>query len=596
MSLQDLKVGSRLSLGFSTILVLMLIAVVGTFMALTSVETKVAHVSAESLPFTLLAERMAYNVIQVQQFLTDASATKTREPIEESAANREEFLAGLESFREMYRREHDQQSLDMLTDLEDFFNEFFQTGLAMTDAYIEQGTAAGNRIMVDFDAAAIEAKRRVDLFLQQQIDEIKAGNTAIMTASQRVKKLQVVLGVLALVIGMLITWIITRSIVRPLAESVRVAGDLAVGKLDMRIDASRKDEMGMLLRAMQEMVASNQQVAAAAGEIAAGNLRVTVTPRCAEDVLSLALQKMLERLTDVIGNVKMAAANVSSGSQALSAASEEMSQGATEQASSAEEASASIEEMNANIRQNADNAQQTEGIAVKTARDAEEGGKAVADTLAAMKEIAAKIMIIEEISRQTNLLALNAAIEAARAGEHGKGFAVVAAEVRKLAERSQLAAGEISTLSVSSVGVAEKAGGLLQEIVPNIRKTAELIQEISAAGKEQDSGADQIGKSIQQLDMIIQQNASSSEEMASTAEQLSTQSEALEAIISFFKVDLDASRPPAEPRKVIGIARKTAAEPKRTRPRDAVVKRAAAGVDINLEAGADPLDDEFERF
>ena len=225
-----------------------------------------------------------------------------------------------------------------------------------------------------------------------------------------------------------------------------------------------------------------------AEEIAKGNLTVEVELASEKDQLGKALQNDGDAsLNEIIGQVMSSADNVASGSQAMSSSSEEMSQGATEQAASAEEASSSIEEMTANIRQNADNALQTEKIAVKAASDAREGGAAVSETVAAMKEIAGKIIIIEEIARQTNLLALNAAIEAARAGEHGKGFAVVAAEVRKLAERSQVAAGEINQLSVSSVDVAEKAGTLLNAIVPNIQNTAELVQEIAAASREQDS-------------------------------------------------------------------------------------------------------------
>jgi methyl-accepting chemotaxis protein len=214
-----------------------------------------------------------------------------------------------------------------------------------------------------------------------------------------------------------------------------------------------------------------------------------------------------------------------------------MSQGTTEQAASAEEASSSIEEMNATIKQNADNASQTEKIALKSAADAEESGKAVTEAVTAMKEIAGKISIIEEIARQTNLLALNAAIEAARAGDHGKGFAVVAAEVRRLAERSQAAAGEISKLSASSVQVAELAGSMLLKLVPDIQKTSELVQEISAASKEQAGGADQINLSIQQLNQVVQQNAGAAEEMSSTAEELSAQAEQLQETIMFFKLD-----------------------------------------------------------
>jgi methyl-accepting chemotaxis protein len=253
-------------------------------------------------------------------------------------------------------------------------------------------------------------------------------------------------------------------------------------------------------------------------------------------MMNSAMVQMVEKLRSVVSDVKAAAANVASGSVQMSSSSEEMSEGATEQASSAEEASASVEEMSANIRQNADNAQQTENIAMKSSADAKEGGKAVNETLKAMKEIAEKITIIEEIARSTDLLALNAAIEAARAGEHGKGFAVVASEVRKLAERSKKAAGEISKLSSSSVAVAESAGEMLEKLVPNIQKTAELVQEISAASNEQATGAEQINQSIQQLDQVIQHNASISEELNATAEELASQAEQLQSTIGFFRI------------------------------------------------------------
>ena len=249
------------------------------------------------------------------------------------------------------------------------------------------------------------------------------------------------------------------------------------------------------------------------------------------------IKTTVDRLKGVVGDVLSTADNVSSGSQQLSSTSQELSQGATEQASSIEETTSSMEEMSSNIEQNADNASQTEQIAVKVSKDAKESGEAVADAVVAMKEIANKISIIEEIARQTNLLALNAAIEAARAGEHGKGFAVVAAEVRKLAERSQVAAGEISELSGTSVEVAERAGQMLEHLVPDIQKTSELVQEISAASGEQNSGVEQINGAIQQLDQVIQQNASATEEMASTAEELSAQAQQLQTAIQFFKVN-----------------------------------------------------------
>lgn len=334
-------------------------------------------------------------------------------------------------------------------------------------------------------------------------------------------------------------------------------------------------------------------------KVATGDLTLKLeTTSKNKDSVFGSVKEMIDNLKSVVETVQAASGNVASGSQELSASSEEMSQGATEQAAAAEEASSSMEQMAANIRQNADNAMQTEKIAGKSAVDAQKGGESVAKTLEAMKDIAGKISIIEEIARQTNLLALNAAIEAARAGEHGKGFAVVAAEVRKLAERSQHAAAEISDLSGSSVEVAEQAGEMLKQMVPDIQRTAELVQEISAASKEQDTGAEQVNQAITQLDQVIQQNASASEEMASTSEELSSQAEQLQDAIAFFKVDTNAGgtsarRTPSpqlkkkqvmlpSPNKIVTSAKKTT--------------KASSGLDVDLGSDSSKLDDEFERF
>jgi len=345
-----------------------------------------------------------------------------------------------------------------------------------------------------------------------------------------------------------------------------------------------------------------QEATRLAGEIAGGNLTVNIPIRGRDEVgkMCMALESMVDRLREVVSGVKAASDNVTTGSQALSASSEEMSQGATEQAASAEEASSSIEEMSSNIRQNAENALQTEKIAVQAAEDARMGGDAVVKTVKAMKEIAEKIMIIEEIARQTNLLALNAAIEAARAGEHGRGFAVVAAEVRKLAERSQSAAAEIGTLSTSSVDIAEHAGELLTAIVPNIQRTAELVQEIAAASREQDAGADQINKAIQQLDMVIQQNASAAEEMASTAEELASQAETLQDSMSFFRIDdkiIGIDRRPQQKKHLLSDEAQHPATHKAHGSKEG--KNSAPvpnGARILLKGGSDEFDSHFERM
>ena len=338
------------------------------------------------------------------------------------------------------------------------------------------------------------------------------------------------------------------AVIGPLNVAADYVDRISKGDMPPQIADEYKGDFNTIKNNLNVLIQANEEIAAAAKDVAGGNLTVKLTERSGNDELMRALSNMVAKLSEVVAEVKTASDNVAAGSEQMSSGSEELSQGASEQAAAAEEASAAMEQMSANVRQNADNAMQTEKIAVKSAADAQEGGKAVSQTVTAMKAIAGKISIIEEISRQTNLLALNAAIEAARAGEHGKGFAVVASEVRKLAERSQRAAAEISELSSSSVEVAENAGNMLTRMLPDIQRTAELVQEISAACREQDSGASQINKAIQQLDQVIQQNASASEEMSATAEELSSQSEQLQGTIGFFKTgDASSVRSSARP-------------------------------------------------
>ena len=388
------------------------------------------------------------------------------------------------------------------------------------------------------------------------------------------------------------------AFVKPMNMAASHIDSISKGDIPAKITDAYDGDFNEIKMNLNVLIDAMNEVTKVSQEIANGNLMVEVKERSDQDGLMRALKSMVAKLTEVVNDVKAAADNVASGSSQTSVTSQTMSQGATEQAASAEEVSSSMEEMVSNIKQNADNAQQTEKIALKSAQDAKEGGKAVAETVGAMKEIASKISIIEEIARQTNLLALNAAIEAARAGEHGKGFAVVATEVRKLAERSQMAAGEISKLSASSVEVAEKAGEMLARIVPDIQKTAELVQEISAASNEQNTGAEQINKAIQQLDQVIQQNAAATEQMASTSEELSGQAGQLQETISFFRIETreklrtEAFPPPQAAARVAAQEGHKPPAAGRKGARGAKPK----GIPLSLGEKKDALDDEFESF
>ena len=395
------------------------------------------------------------------------------------------------------------------------------------------------------------------------------------------------------------------AVIGPLNVAAEYVDRISKGDTPPRITAEYNGDFNAIKQNLNVLIEATEEITHAAERIARGDLSVQLRERSGEDKLMRAFVAMIGGLTKVVVEIKTVAGEVTNGSDSMSAAASELSQGANTQAANAEEASSSMEQMVSNIKQNADNAMQTEKIAIRSAEDAKEGGRSVADAVNAMKEIASKISIIEEIARQTNMLALNAAIEAARAGEHGKGFAVVAAEVRKLAERSQKAAGEINHLSGSTVKVAEKAGEMLEKLVPNIQKTAELVKEISAASNEQNTGAEQINTALQQLQTVIQQNASAAEEMAATSEELSGQAAGLMSTINFFRLGdvpaqsgmaAAAAPPPSKPAvrpAPKAPAPRPAAKPNGKHP---APPNGKTGFALSMSGRTDKLDEDFERY
>ncbi|MBV1688133.1 HAMP domain-containing protein [Novosphingobium sp. G106] len=405
--------------------------------------------------------------------------------------------------------------------LDDQYAEFVAVNDRVRALAANDGKAAAELSMGESRARAQALTKTIELLVKKQQEMMQAADDEATAQYESARTTMLVMGVVAFLLTIAAAGYLSLIITRGLKSAGDALRQVADGDLTRMVEVRTQDEIGDLLNVVNTMI---------------------------------------ERLRDVVGEANAAATNVSAGSQELSATSEQVSQGATEQAAAAEQASAAMEEMAANVKQNADNAATTEKIARQSSKDAEASGVAVSKAVTAMRTIAEKISIVQEIARQTDLLALNAAVEAARAGEHGKGFAVVASEVRKLAERSQVAAAEIGAVSSDTMTAGAEAGEMLTKLVPDIRRTAELISEISAACREQDIGVAQINEAIQQLDQVTQQNAAASEQIASTSGDLASRAEELQASISFFRTGGREARSAA--RSVTAYTPKPTVKPK----------------------------------
>jgi methyl-accepting chemotaxis protein len=598
--MKNWKIGKRISAGFGA--VILISAALGLFAL-----SRIGVIEADSTNITMHRMPTVYIVGQIQNNVQTNLGLTYRHILSKdhgdmaSIEARELDISAktkplLEQYEKLNTTEKGRALYQELQNVRGDFNGARDEALALSRSMKKpEAEAAVGKRLVPAAAKYMDAIANIVAFNKTLAD---ADSTEIQSAVATSRSGILVGLILALIAAAAITLYTVRGITRPLATAVLLVEKVCQGDLTHTAAVDSRDEFGQVLNAMNRMVSNLDSAAHVAVKISEGDLTVQAKALSEQDTLGQALIKMLETLRKTVSEVAVSAENVATGSEEMSSGAQQLSQGATEQAAAAEQSTSSMEEMASSIQQNADNARQTDKIASKAAEDARSSGDAVVRTVSAMRQVAEKIGIIEEIARKTDLLALNAAVEAARAGEHGKGFAVVASEVRKLAERSQTAAAEISRLSIEGVQTAEGAGQLLTRLVPDIQKTAELVREIAAASGEQSTGTSQVNKAIQQLDQVIQQNSAASEEMASTSEELSSQAEMLRSAVAFFKTG-DGHRTnslPVQPRQAT-VRRRT--DVRSATAGLAKLSRAVKGPSIQLDTNngsADPHDRDFTAY
>jgi methyl-accepting chemotaxis protein len=598
--MKNWKIGTRIGVGFAVVIAIAMALGTFSYMKIGAINASSTDISENSLPSVYTIGALQSNAQALYGLILRHAVSNDKQDMQaidtQIQAIRENNDVLCLQYEKLFSNDKDRQLFKELTDARGIFNQESDAVLAVSRV----GTPVANRQAM---AMALKLKGSHDKYLATLVAEVEFNQGLAAEAAKAIQgtvadaRRGVLIGIFAALLAAAgIAVVVVQSITRPLAIAVGVVELVAAGELPENVEVASRDELGQMLSALNQMTGSLKKATSIAVSISEGDLTIEASAQSDKDVLGQAQKRMLENLRRTVLEVAHAATSVASGSEEMSATAQELSQGATEQAASAEQCTSSMEEMGASVQQNADNARQTDKLATKAAEDAISSGEAVGQTVVAMKEIAEKISIIDEISRKTDLLALNAAVEAARAGEHGKGFAVVASEVRKLAERSQTAAAEISRLTADGVRRADAAGQLLARLVPDIRKTAELVREIAAASAEQGTGANQVSKGMQQLDQVIQQNAAASEEMAGAADVLLGQSESLQNSMAFFKV---------ERREQERAARTAGGTRKRPQPHKAAVARHAplakskpafaGGFEIAIGADSSDASDHHDR-